>query len=354
MRKVYIGSVVPGTKLAKAVFGPEGRILLGEGVELNEHFLEKLRINGIAEVFIEDDISRDIEIKDVVCDNIRMEAKMLVKNQMQGYESSKAIDDLRINELVYAIIEELLSNDDILINLSDIKSVDDYTFEHSVNVCIFSLITGIGIGYSTIRLKDLGMGALLHDIGKLKIPEEILKKPSQLTGEEFEIIKKHTFHGYEILKSNSNISMLSAYIALGHHERYDGSGYPLQLKGENIQKYARIVAIADVYDALTSNRVYRKKLKPHEVVAYIASLSAYHFDKEIVDTFMRYIAIYPIGTGVVLSTNEIGIVVRVNRNIPSRPVIRVIRNEKKELIDHYYEIDLAKRINVYIVDSCEL
>jgi HD-GYP domain-containing protein (c-di-GMP phosphodiesterase class II) len=142
----------------------------------------------------------------------------------------------------------------------------------------------------------LGVGALLHDIGKLKIPEEILKKPSQLTVEEFEEIKKHTTYGYEILKNFENISMESAFIALGHHERFDGSGYPLQLRGENIYQFARIVAVADVYDALTSDRVYRKKLKPHESVEYITSLGTDHFDKEIVDNFIKHIAVYQLGT----------------------------------------------------------
>jgi HD-GYP domain-containing protein (c-di-GMP phosphodiesterase class II) len=125
---------------------------------------------------------------------------------------------------------------------------------------------------------------MLHDIGKLYIPREILKKPSQLTVYEFEEIKRHTILGYDILKKSDRLNMTSAYIALGHHERYDGSGYPLHLKSEGIQIFARIVAVADVYDALTSDRVYRKKLKPHEVYEYITSLGIYHFDPKVVES----------------------------------------------------------------------
>jgi HD-GYP domain-containing protein (c-di-GMP phosphodiesterase class II) len=232
--------------------------------------------------------------------------------------------------------------------------VDDYTFAHSVNVCVLSIISGIGLGYSISRLKELGVGAILHDIGKLKVPQELLKKPSQLTVEEFEEIKKHTIYGYEILKNNKKVSMVSAFIAFGHHERYDGSGYPLQLKGESIHHCARIVAVADVYDALTSDRVYRKKIKPHEAIEYILSLSAHHFDEEIVQSFIRFVAIYPVGTGVILNTKERGVVISENKDMPTKPVIRVVYSEKGKKVSKYYEIDLSSSKNVFITEACEL
>jgi HD-GYP domain-containing protein (c-di-GMP phosphodiesterase class II) len=219
---------------------------------------------------------------------------------------------------------------------------------------VLSLITGIGLGYNPLRLKDLGTGALLHDIGKLRIPGEILKKPSQLTVEEFEEIKRHTVYGYEILKDNQKVSMISAFIAFGHHERYDGSGYPLQLRGENIHQCARIVAAADVFDALSSDRVYRKKLRTHEVIEYIISLGSRHFDPEIVRSFIKYIAIYPVGTGVMLSTGERGQVVRVNKAVPTKPVVRVVFDSANERVDNSPEIDLSKDQGIYIVDACNL
>lgn len=354
MRKIDIENVAPGVKIAKTIFNSEGRVLLTSGVEFKDQFLEKLRSNGITEIYIEDEMSEGIEVRDVICDQTRVEAKCVIKNLMDNYVFSQSINTGKVKDVIDKIIDELLNSRDILINLSDIKSVDDYTFEHSVNVCILSLITGIGLGYNSFRLKDLGVGALLHDIGKLKIPEEVLKKPSQLTVEEFEEIKKHTIYGYEILKNYENISMISAFIAFGHHERYDGSGYPLQLRGDNIHQCARIVAVADVYDALTSDRVYRKKLKPHEVVDYITSLGTHHFDKEIVDQFVQYIAVYPLGTGVLLNTRERGIVIKVDKNLPTRPVVRIVFNEKREKLDQYYDIDLSKKLNIFIVDSFEL
>lgn len=354
MRRVQLENLESGMRLGKTIFTSDGRVLLTSGMELKSNFIERLRANGIHEVYVEDDISENIEISDVVCENTRLEAKMVVKSLMDNQALSGALNEQKVKEVINKIIDELLDNGDILINLADIKSVDDYTFEHSVNVCILSLITGIGMGLGIPRLRDLGIGALLHDIGKLRIPEEILKKPSQLTVEEFEEIKKHTIYGYEILKANKNISMVSAFIALGHHERYDGSGYPLPLRSRNIHQCARIVAIADVYDALTSDRVYRRKLRPHEVVEYITSLGTNHFDKEIIDEFIKYVAVYPLGTGVILNTKERGLVIKVDKAIPTRPVVRVIYDSNNQKLDKCYEIDLAKKLNVYIIDSCDL
>lgn len=354
MRKVLVDNAEPGSKLSKAVFTSEGRVLLTSGMILRDSYIGKLKENGISEIYIEDDISQGIHVSDAVCEQTRVEAKLLVKNLMDRYTFTSSVNADRVKSMVNRIIDELLNSKDVIANLSDIKFVDDYTFEHSVNVCILSLITGIGLGYNVLRLKDLGVGALLHDIGKLRIPEYILKKPSQLTVEEFEEIKKHTIYGYEILKKCKNISMISAFIAFGHHERYDGSGYPLQLRGENIHQCARIVAIADVYDALTSDRVYRKKLKPDEVLTYITSLGSHHFDKEIVKSFISYIAVYPIGTGVVLNTKERGLIIKSNKVVPTKPVVRVIYNKNNQKLKSFYEVDLSKKQDTYITDFCDL
>lgn len=352
MRKISIEQAVPRMKLAKAVFSSEGRVLLTSGTDLKDTYLDRLKANGIPELYIDDDMSSGIDSKDVINENTRLEAKTIVKNLMNSYSFYNSVNLDHIRDVIEKIIDDLLSNGDIIDNLAEIRSVDDYTFEHSVNVCVLSLITGIGLGYNTPRLKDLGMGAILHDIGKLRIPEYLLKKPSQLTVEEFEEIKKHTIYGYEILKKSKSVSMVSAFIAFGHHERFDGSGYPLQLKGENIHQCARIVAIADVFDALTSDRVYRKKLGPHEVVEYITSLGSHHFDREIVNSFVKYIALYPVGTGVLLNTKEKGLVVKVNSNFPTRPTVRIVYNKNNQKIDEFSEIDLTEYSNIFIVDIC--
>ncbi len=354
MRRVNIDKIEIGVKLARTIFNSDGGVLLSKGIELKETYLEKLKNHGVSEIYLEDDISENIQIQDVIQEQTRSEAVVLVKKMMTNYNFTPGLDVEGVKKTVGKIIDELLSNNDILYNLSEIKSVDDYTFEHSVNVCILSLLTGIGLGFDLQELRELGVGAMLHDIGKLCIPQEILKKPSQLTVDEFEEIKKHTIFGYEMLKKSDRVNLVSAYIAFGHHERYDGSGYPLQLKNENIQLCARIVAVADVYDALTSDRVYRKKLKPNEVYEYITSLGANHFDPRVIENFVKYVTIYPVGTGVLLNTRERGIVVRDNRILPTRPVVRIIYDERMNKQTIFRELDLSQQTSVFIIDGCEV
>ena len=354
MRRVNIDSIQIGVKLARTIFNSDGGVLLTKGIDLKESYIEKLKKYGVSEIYLDDELSADLIIEDIMRDQTRNEAVVLVKKMMNSYHFSTSLDIEGVKEMVNKIIDELLGNRDILYNLSEIKSVDDYTFEHSVNVCILSIITGIGLGFDLQRLRDLGTGAMLHDIGKLSIPQEILKKPSQLTVDEFEEIKKHTIFGYEMLKKTEKVNLVSAYIAFGHHERYDGSGYPLQLKNDNIQIYARIVAVADVYDALTSDRVYRKKLKPNEVYEYITSLGVNHFDPKVIESFVKYVTLYPVGTGVQLNTRERGLVIKDNRSMPTRPVVRIVYDDRMKRQSISKEIDLSQQTNIFIVDSCEV
>jgi len=295
MRKVHIDNVVPGVRLAKAVFSPEGRILLSSGVELEKNFIERLKLCNINQIYIDDGIFRSVEIDDTVCNQIITKIKQLVDDSIKSYPFTGTTDVKQIKNVIAEIIDELLDNKYILKSLSDLYSFDSYTFEHSVNVCIISIMIGIALDLHMLRLRDLGAGALLHDIGKLRIPEEILKKPFRLTKEEFEEVKKHTIYGYEILRSNKSFGNIASYIALEHHERCDGSGYPHQLKRNSIHLYSRIVAVADVFNALTSDRVYRKKIDKQNAFKYIMSLGNHHLDKEVTDVFLKYMDIYPIG-----------------------------------------------------------
>lgn len=354
MRRVSLDKIQSGAILAKTIMTLEGKVLLASGMELTEEYRRRLIANGITEIYVEDKISKDIHVPEVVNDDIVSEAKRKVKLMMTNPTIKTSIDGFQVMQVVDKIITSILSNKDIVANLSDIRSVDDYTFSHSVNVCILSLIIGIGFGYSGDKLRELGVGAILHDIGKVMIPKEILKKPVQLSSDEFEEIKKHTVYGHELLKKTKGITMMASYITLGHHERMDGSGYPYHLKGDNIHKAARIVAVSDVYDALTTDRVYRKKLMPHEVIDYITSLGSHHFDQEVVDVFIRYIAYYPVGTGVILNTGEKGIVKKYNKKYPTRPVVRIVMDSAGKMLSKHKEVDLTNELKYRIVEIWDI
>lgn len=354
MRKISVKNIQDGMKLGKTIFSEVGYVLLSEGTILKEAYMSRLESFDISEIYIVDAFSEDIEIKDVIDERTRLEAKIAVKKAMADYRDNRRFSAESTKRVVDSIIDELLNSRDLMVNLSDIKTSDDYTFSHSVNVCVLSLITGIKLGLDQLKLRDLGVGALLHDIGKVMIPDEILKKPDKLSEEEFAKIREHPLLGYNIVKADPNVKLTSAYVVLSHHERFDGSGYPNGLKGENTHLFAKIVSIADVFDALTSDRVYRKKLRTFEVVEYLNAISESHFDQDILQCFMKSIPIYSIGTSVLLSSGEKGIVVDTNKEFPTRPIVRIIYHADGSRKDRdFEEIDLTRRLNVVILDTCE-
>lgn len=353
MRKVSINNIESGSRLGKTIYNAHGSVLLSAGIELNEKYIKRLASLGITDLYIEDGLSEGIVIEDVVSDQTRREAKTIVCEVLKNASASNSVDREKVRGVARKLVQELLANGKIMINLMDIKSTDGYTYEHCVNVCILSVIMGIGLGYDIPSIEELAMGAILHDIGKIKIPNDILNKPDKLTEDEYNIIKQHTVFGYQILKNSGGFSLLTRYIALMHHERVDGSGYPVGIEGEKLHKFAKIVNVADVYDAMTSDRIYRPKLPVFKAVDYLSSMSSQQFDSDVVNCFLRYVAVYPVGTGVVLNNNMKGLVMRVN-SLTTRPVVRIIYDENGDKLNDFYEINLMEIPDLYVVDTCEL
>ncbi len=350
MRRINVDKLSSGVMLARTIYSSDGNILLNAGIKLKESYINKFKELGVTEIYIEDEISHDILVSDVIADETRFEARIAIKNAMDNLKYGNNFDVKPIRNVVGKIVDELLCVEDAIINLQDLKTSDNYTFYHSANVCVLSTITGVSLGFNKEKLKQLALGAILHDIGKVKIPNEVLNKPSKLTPEEYEIIKQHSRHGYEILKKSMELSTYASYIALTHHERYNGTGYPLGLKGDEIHEFSRIVAIADVYDAMTSDRVYKKRSNINDTVEYLVGMGHHQFDYEIVRNFIEHISIYPSGSCVSLNTGQIAIVVDVNKKYPNRPIIRIIKDEYGNDLKDMYEIDLTKYNTIIIND----
>jgi len=188
----------------------------------------------------------------------------------------------------------------------------------------------------------------MHDVGKIKIPEEILNKKTPLTEEEFREIKQHASYGFDILRKNNDLSLLSSHVAFQHHEKFDGSGYPRGLKGSEIHEYGKLAAVADVYEALTSKRVYRRAIDPNEAYEYIISQSNSHFDPRILEIFKKHIAVYPSGTGILLSNGQRGNVVKQNSAYANRPFVRVFYQDEDALTTPI-EYNLAEHPSLMIV-----
>ncbi|WP_430885534.1 HD-GYP domain-containing protein [Fusibacter sp. JL216-2] len=355
-----IDALKSGMILGETIFDSSGNTLLSDGIILRQAYIEKIKGLGYLSVQIQVEANETVKVeqeienkddsaasRDLIIRTTREEATVLVKSCMKNVSVDTEIDVDKLYLIVNTIIDEIFSSEEITVNLANLKSVDEYVFEHSVNVCILSVICGIYMGFNKVRLVELGIGALLHDIGKGLISQETLNKPGTLTSDEFDEIKKHTILGYEALKRIPNITETSACVALYHHERFDGAGYPTGKKAQNIHVYAKIVAVADVFDAITSDRVYGAKENPYKAMEYILKSSEAHFDKEIVRVFLKAVGYYPLGLNVILSTGEYGMVTKKDRDLPT---VRVLIDSRLRPIKGYYEVDLRKNPKVRIHD----
>ncbi len=360
MQKILIDDISPGSVIAKDILNHEGVMLIPKGTILRDKFISQLHEIGVEEILVEEneqesaqrikEIQKSMNIDEIIFEKTRIQAQMQIKKLMVKFSTMNHMNLDKIKYLVEDIIEQLLLKKDIVLTLSRLRSIDNYTYEHSVNVCVLSLIVGIDLNLDRDSLKNLGIGAILHDIGKVGVSEGILKKPSRLTEKEFEEVRRHTQYGYDIL-TNTNISEEAAQIALCHHEKYDGTGYNRRLKGESIPLYSRIVAVTDVYDAMSNDRVYKKKMSPDKVFKEIARMGNKHFDREIMEKFVRHLSLYPTGTGVILNTNHRGIVIEQNRLLPESPIIRLFKKDKSSNRSSFVDVDLSTTRYLFIKDT---
>ncbi len=346
MRLVPVEDIKPEMELAKSIYH-NSNILLNTGVKNLHKYKDRLKNIGINYVYVEDKYSSDIKVDYVIKSELREKGQRKIRNFMEDIRFSEAINVDHIKNTVSDIVDDILNNsDNIIVNMLDIKNFDDYTYEHSVNVAVYSIILGKSLNYNVRDLNKLGVGAILHDIGKILIPPEILFKEGKLNDEEYQIVKDHSELGYDYIKDAREISPVSKTAILSHHERLDGSGYPREKTRDELHDFAKIVAITDVYDALTSDRTYRKRWPVHEAISYIMSNSDQKFDNYFVDKFVRNLAIYPNGTMVSLSNGQKAIVKEQNTNYPTRPILRIVEDaEGNELIE---TMDLLNNLNIVI------
>lgn len=324
-------------------------------VAISLHRLDKLNDNTILQlknacvkgVYI-DNIHSDVKIVSTINKEIKNEALTGMHNLADNFiNSDKGIQQTDVDDIcntTIKLIDNLSSKNDILVNINDIKQYDDYTFHHSLSVSIMSIALAMELGMSNKEVFEIGLAGLLHDIGKLSVPKEILNKPGRLTDEEFEVMKLHPVYAAKQLKERHLVSEDCCAGVLQHHEKYNGTGYPYGLKGEEIHKYARVLCIADVYDALTSKRPYRNPSSPNEVLEYIMGGSATHFDVEYVKAFMRKIAPYPVGSKITLSNGHIATVLK---NYPEQPLRPLISDSQNGAVYDLYKDE--KYLNIVIL-----
>lgn len=360
MRIVPINCIKTESILAKSIYNKRGSVLLKKGIKLTESLLDKITENGIQMIYINDAYS-DGEIEDIIKPELRqktiaaiketyskalissqneLKAASTLKQKNNAILRSNYIQDL--NKLAQTLIDEILSKTSTMINLVDIKTMDDYTYEHSLNVAVLSLVLGVQLKLNRKDLVDLTVGAILHDIGKVMINPNVLTNNNR-TEEEEEVYKEHTTEGYKYLKEYYHLSGRCRIIAFQHHERWDGTGFPRGTAEENIHKFARIVAITDTYDRLTSNPYQEKMIPPNEAIEYIMASGGQHFDFELANLFVRKVNPYAVGSLVLLSNGEKAVVTADNINYPLRPVVKIleVKGQTEKIINLMKKTDIT-------------
>ena len=270
------------------------------------------------------------------------EARELQGKFIRHLKAGEPIDITPLAAVAEEMVDTMFTHGDAMLCLARIRAKDAYLMEHSMNVAILLANFGRYLGLERNVLKELTLGGLLHDVGKIMTPDEVLNKPGKLTDEEFGVMRQHVVHSYDILSNTAGITPTMLEVAANHHERLDGTGYPQRLKGDQLSLYTRMSGIVDVYDAVTADRVYKQGMQPTQAFRILLKGINQHFDAELVTKFIKCMGVYPVGTLVQLSNQRLAVVMQRNEQQPLKPVVKVIYHATQR---HYLEVqwlDLAK------------
>lgn len=323
MKFVSVSSLQPGMVLGRDIVSPSQSFMLKRGVTLNDEYIEYLDKKGYLGAYITDKDNLDIEPEEPI------DIKTLS-------QSVSAVKESNVGELLNSakqIVADISKLKQLSIDLLDLRSFDEYTYRHSVNVAVYAVAVAKSMGLSDEELEHIALAGVCHDLGKQKIPSEIINKPGQLSDEEYNEIKSHPQYGYDILKDNREIPSTVRQAVLFHHENENGSGYPMGKTGQETSLITKILHVVDVYDALISKRPYKHPYTPYDAFEYLMGGRDILFNGTVVDAMRKVIPTYPIATDVQLSTGEMA-VVSAHTNDPLRPVVRIVGTN--------YDMDLSK------------
>ncbi len=286
----------------------------------------------IGEVPLKEELVRAREIK--------KEAKKTIHGFMDEVRFGGEIRTGNVERVVEKMVDSIFCNADALLSLTRIREKDEYTYMHSMGVCILMISFGKHLGFDSQQLREVVVGGMLHDVGKMKVPQDILLSDRKLSDKEFEKMREHVVFSRTLLEQTHNISAIATQIAAEHHERADGTGYPEGLTQRDISLYGQAVAIVDVYDAMTSKRAYQRRFPPTEVLGKLYEWSEHHFNKDLVQKFIRCVGIYPVGSLVQLESGLLGLVLGHGEE-SLKPLVRVIYDTKTKTLIMPYDVDLS-------------
>lgn len=347
--------LAPGYRLLRPLQDREGRILLQAGTILTQRHLELIQQWGVQNILLLAEKTSKSEMSNQVTRTHVIDAalqNMITDTLTEVFINIASEKALPLDRLQYSaslLIREIANHRDVALDLSALRSSDENTYNHSLSVAVLAIATGVELGLADEVLMDLAMGALLHDIGKTKIAPAIINKPGQLTAEERVIIEQHPLWGVQLLQEKGHSSPRVLQAVYEHHERSDGSGYPQGLSDEQISLLGKITAVADYYDAMTSDRSYHAAQPAYLVIEQLIAYSLTTFNQAIVRAFVRSLAPYPVGSRVLLDTGEWGEVIGYDRRMPTRPRVLVTHDAAYNQLPHPREYDLLVHLNRFVV-----
>ena len=330
MRYMKFEQVKEGMVVGQDIYDGDGCLLIAKDLVLNADYIENLKRMGFAGLYVRDELTEEIDIKDVISPEVRREAVREVRELFltnDGIEATSEEED-QIRQMVQNVVEQVIDSEDVLYNVMDLKNYDNYTYFHSVSVAVLSAVIGARMKMTTQELLVLTTAAFLHDIGKKFLDIEILNSSQKLTKPQIDHLLQHPMKGYEFLKTNFQFPPMVALGVLEHHEWYNGEGYPLHKSGNDIPLCARIIKIADVYDAMTSKRPYHEPISPAETVEYIMARMETEFDPNVLRYFLKSVAVYPVGCEVELSNGQHAVIIENFKDYILRPKIKVLETEQ--------------------------
>lgn len=355
LRQIRLTDVRPGMILARNLFNRKGHILLASGVMLTQEYLHKLRRLKVKNLFIQDPRYDDVNIPEYLPLEIQQRALSILNTTMEKIYDRETFAIDAISNVASDIVEELILLPSVSIQLTGIATHDNYTLDHSLNCAIYTALLARSCDFTVSQIKEITCGALLHDVGKMKVDKEIINKPGRLTEKEFNIIKQHPQSGFNLLvKKRWEISCLVAHMAWQHHEKVDGTGYPRGLQGEEILNYSRLLTITDVYEAITGCRPYRKAMNLEEAYHIIHSGLGTTFDEHFGEIFLSKMALYFPGMEITLNTGEKAVVVSLLDSSPRKPIIRLISYPDGTPYVPPIDINLADNPQLSIVSTSHI
>lgn len=351
MRRILLDSIKGNELLAKDIISESGNIIMTTGSVVKKEYLSKLISLGISDIYIEDEFSEGIDFADNIEEVIKEQCQGIVKEIIDKYSYQGYGELEEIRDVAEEIIDDIVKQKEVMFCISGIRRKSESTYSHSINVCALSVLLSLRMKLSKSKVRDIAIGSLLHDIGYNSITFDYLSKEYEMhTKAEKKELMKHVIHGYSLVVKEDWLTPSAKDIILCHHERENGSGYPFHKTGDKIKIGSKIVAVCDVFDSLVYGFL-SPKMKVHDAINYIISQAGIKFDFKVVNCFMESVAAYPNGTAVLTNAGEIGIVLRQNTKCPTRPVLRIIQDEKGNKIKSWVERDLKTELTLFITDT---